>query len=224
MWSSGRARGCLPPSSCTGRRQRRPTLGKDRNPKGAAWRGSGTGCWQWPSAFARGAGQWRKWNLGGARRSLTREAGERFQGQSGGSDPFSEAPTETPEAANEDERLQGLSARAVDDLVIDCGNGDEESVSYHLYTGTSLRKKGCLLVVRFATRTVFIEGERLKPYRDAVANRRCALLRISSRVELMNAQKDGKPVIRKLRVVTPRRGDDLLMAELEGQEPPALAS
>ena len=111
----------------------------------------------------------------------------------------------------------------MDDLVVDVGNGSEESVAYHLYLGTSLRNKGTLLVARFATRTVVVEGRSLKDLRDAISHRRCALLRISDRVDLMNAQHTGAPVITSLRVLTPKQGDELLAAELDGQEPPAHA-
>lgn len=113
-----------------------------------------------------------------------------------------------------DRDLEGLSLSRADDLLVECGRGDEESIPYHLYTGTSLRKQSTLLVVRFATRTILIEGERLRPYRDAISRRRLERLQISTRTELIESQKDLSPVITKLRVYTPKEGEIQLQDEL----------
>jgi hypothetical protein len=102
-------------------------------------------------------------------------------------------------------------------LVVDLGNGNEEAVPYRLYTGSSLIRKGAILVARFHERYVFLEGRRLKPLRDAISNKRCGNLRISSRMERIDADKNGAPVITALRVVKPKEGNNELSLLIEGQ-------
>lgn len=148
---------------------------------------------------------------------MTETANEPFRG--GAEERHNPFAVGAEDAANEDVPRSTLTIDRVEDLVVDLGNGNEESVSYRLYTGSSLIRKGCVLVVRFATRHVFIEGARLRPLRDAISNKRCRHLRISSRMETINAQKDGGPVISALRVVKPSAGDQELEPELAESSP-----
>jgi len=90
-------------------------------------------------------------------------------------------------------------------------------MAYRLYTGSSILRKGAVLVVRFHDRWVFLEGNRLKPIRDAVSNKRCGTLRISSRMERINAEKNGDPIITALRVVSPKQGGNELSSIMEGK-------
>ena len=120
-------------------------------------------------------------------------------------------------AANEDAPKPGLSIDRVEDLVVDLGHGNEEAVPYRLYTGSSLIRKGQVLVVRFHERHVFIEGERLKPLRDAISNKRCGNLRIISRLDILKAQKSHEPVVTALRVVKPKQGNNELALLIEGK-------
>ena len=120
-------------------------------------------------------------------------------------------------AANEDAPKTGLTIERVEDLVVDLGHGNEEAVPYKLYTGSSLIRKGGIRVVRFHERFVFVEGIRLKPIRDAVSNKRCGHLRSSSRMERINAEKSGEPIITALRVVKPKQGNNELALLIEGK-------
>ena len=121
--------------------------------------------------------------------------------------------------ANQDVPKPGLSIDRVEDLVVDLGNGCEESIAYRLYTGTSMIRAGEILVLRFHDRWVFVEGKRLRPVRDAVANKRCANLRISSRVETLEADKESGAVVTAVRVVKPKRGNNELAMLMEGRSP-----
>lgn len=127
------------------------------------------------------------------------------------------------EAANDAEVLPGLRPGRVHDLVV-CGGGLEEAVSYHLYLGSTLSTAGTRLVVRFATRTILVEGERLGPFRDALVARRLERLRITPRSGLIHAQHDQRPVITRISVRTPRGAEVTLDAELEEAQAPAPAT
>lgn len=137
----------------------------------------------------------------------------------GQDDAFRDAAARHP--ANDAGTLPGLRARRTDDLVIAASDGLEESISYHLYLGTTLAAHGTSLVIRFATRTVRVSGERLGPYRDALVGRRLERLQITPRSGLIHAQHDRRPVITHIAVYTPKGGEVTLDAELEAEPAPA---
>lgn len=130
-------------------------------------------------------------------------------------DPFSKGVSERSAARGQSVGTAASEVGRSDDLLIECGDGDEETISYHLYLGTSLRKQATQLIVRFATRIVIVDGERLAGVRDRIAARRCARLRASDRTELMRAGGGKGPIVGRIRVLTPKTGEDVLAEERE---------
>ena len=129
-------------------------------------------------------------------------------------DPFSKGGARSIEGGSVAEALAPSEIGRSEDLLIECGDGDEETISYHLYLGTSLRRQATQLIVRFATRTLIVDGERLGPVRDEIAARRCLRLRVSDRTELMGAYNAKGPVVRGVRVLTPKGGEEALGGEV----------
>lgn len=130
-------------------------------------------------------------------------------------DPFTKGDSNSSENRGVPDARAPSETGRNDDLLIECGDGDEETISYHLYLGTSLRRQATQLIVRFATRTLIVDGERLGSVRDEIAARRCLRLRISDRTELMSASSARRRVITGIRVLTPKGGEEVLAEELE---------
>ena len=157
------------------------------------------------------------------RECLSNEADKSFGSNGSGKsrpDLYTEAPEVSPRPANDDEDLfPGCVAHPVDDLDVYGSRGELEGIAYHLYLGRALRKAGCLLVVRFATRTVIVKGRRLEGYAKAFQRRGyVGQLRLSTRAEMMRARSTGKPEIHSIDICTPKAGEIMLDAALEEQD------